>query len=558
MAIRIADVAADIGLSHHDFISWGGGGGFTEEERVRFQDPNALVDESEVPRLTTDRFGVEINWMGIPGTRCVTRWGALHFKSLNDQGTFPLRNITLIVGPNSSGKSSVLESILWIGHACVTEDLDVRKPRAAFKEVDLGGFENTIYRHSRKRGLTFSFDLHPRILEDGIDYHSPLRIALTVCHAAPSRGERRLKGKDARGKSSSKSPGLVEIRIEADNRTILRARKQSEGNVLKVVSCDPSHPMFGTLFKTIWEADPDDKFATKKLTILRKLMALCLRHQGLAVRGIDTRMAFKSRQVSEHLASLLSRYHSKERRALSEWARGIIGRFCIECEGLLESVSQALRKYTDSGCYLGAALGAERDACFDTLFKDDEILAETNTFLERLNIPFRLSCRRSRKGKNGIRITDLRNGTTVLPSAVGSSFNQVVSLLVALLKEHKNRAERTFLMEEAFRQLHPAAQAEMGDVLIQCALGDYQHRFVVETHSEHLILRLLRRIRQTHEKDPSYPDKLPKITPHDVSIVYAQPTKNGTKLRHLEISPEGRFLDDWPDGFFTERMRELL
>jgi len=46
--------------------------------------------------------------------------------------------------------------------------------------------------------------------------------------------------------------------------------------------------------------------------------------------------------------------------------------------------------------------------------------------------------------------------------------------------------------------------------------------------------------------------------PRAIEAIYAEPTKDGTKLHHLRITPDGDFVDRWPDGFFTERGAELF
>jgi len=37
----------------------------------------------------------------------------------------------------------------------------------------------------------------------------------------------------------------------------------------------------------------------------------------------------------------------------------------------------------------------------------------------------------------------------------------------------------------------------LGDVFLQSVLGEQKNRFIIETHSEHLLLRIMRRMRET-------------------------------------------------------------
>ena len=101
-----------------------------------------------------------------------------------------------------------------------------------------------------------------------------------------------------------------------------------------------------------------------------------------------------------------------------------------------------------------------------------------------------------------------------------------------------------------------ALQAELGDVFIESALGENKNTFLLETHSEHLILRILRRIRETTRG--KLPEGMVGITPDDVAVLYVEPGNDGATVRELRIDSQGRFLDDWPNGFFEDRLDELI
>ena len=83
------------------------------------------------------------------------------------------------------------------------------------------------------------------------------------------------------------------------------------------------------------------------------------------------------------------------------------------------------------------------------------------------------------------------------------------------------------------------------------------HAALIESHSENLILRILRRIRETTEGRVK--EKSLRITPDEVAVLYFDPQSDGTtKVKQLRISRDGDFIDRWPAGFFEERSRELF
>ena len=115
-------------------------------------------------------------------------------------------------------------------------------------------------------------------------------------------------------------------------------------------------------------------------------------------------------------------------------------------------------------------------------------------------------------------------------------------------------ASGTIWIQQPELHLHPALQTRVGDVLID-ASSRSETTIVVETHSEHIILRLLRRIRDT-AKNPETPFSLE----HDeLEVYYFDPeVASGTTITRLPVTEEGEFYMPWPKGFFRERDEDLF
>jgi len=142
--------------------------------------------------------------------------------------------------------------------------------------------------------------------------------------------------------------------------------------------------------------------------------------------------------------------------------------------------------------------------------------------------------------------------TIVSPQDVGIGISQVLPVLVHSMAERR----KLIAIEQPEIHIHPALQAELGDVFIESALGENKNRFLLETHSEHLILRILRRIRETSEGE--LPDGMPPIRPEDVAVLYVKPGEEGAEVIEIPITEDGDFARPWPSGFFTERAKELF
>ena len=144
-------------------------------------------------------------------------------------------------------------------------------------------------------------------------------------------------------------------------------------------------------------------------------------------------------------------------------------------------------------------------------------------------------------------------GSWVLPSEVGAGISQVVPVVVAALE---GRAGLT-LIEQPEIHIHPAMQVGLGDLFIEASARDGGRRtMLVETHSEHLILRLLRRIRETTSEE--LPEGAPAFSPDKLSVLYVENGSDGVQIRRLRVDESGEFTDRWPTGFFEERAQELF
>lgn len=105
----------------------------------------------------------------------------------------------------------------------------------------------------------------------------------------------------------------------------------------------------------------------------------------------------------------------------------------------------------------------------------------------------------------------------------------------------------------------------VGDRAVQVGLGDlfvdgikrHELSFLIETHSEHLVMRLQRRLRE--QMSGEAPSGVEPLNPSDVSFVYLGRDAMGcVTASHIGLTPQGKFDAPWPNGFFSERAAEVL
>jgi hypothetical protein len=135
---------------------------------------------------------------------------------------------------------------------------------------------------------------------------------------------------------------------------------------------------------------------------------------------------------------------------------------------------------------------------------------------------------------------------------VGSGIGYVLPVLASLASND------TSLIQQPELHLHPALQSKLGDVIVKSVENkEYLRSFtLIETHSEHLLLRVMRLIRTAKERE----DEVLRPLSHDqVAVLYFEPQPSGeTRIRRLRLSPDGQLIDRWPGGFFNERLRDVF
>lgn len=123
---------------------------------------------------------------------------------------------------------------------------------------------------------------------------------------------------------------------------------------------------------------------------------------------------------------------------------------------------------------------------------------------------------------------------------VGFGISQVLPVLVQVFY---SPSDTPVVLEQPEIHLHPAAQSALGDVLLG-AVKDNKSQLIVETHSEHLLHRIQRRIAEE------------EITKDDVALYFIEAGKGRSEIHELKIDEYGN-ITNWPNDFFGDEMGDL-
>lgn len=142
---------------------------------------------------------------------------------------------------------------------------------------------------------------------------------------------------------------------------------------------------------------------------------------------------------------------------------------------------------------------------------------------------------RTHSGSEPVRITD-----------VGFGVSQVLPVVVqAFYAEPRS----TVLIEQPELHLHPAVQADLGDLFAASVTAREEGeergvQLIVESHSEHLLRRLQRLIAEE------------EISADQIALYFCYTGPNGSVIDRLEVDTYGNILN-WPPDFFGDELEDL-
>ena len=520
-----------------------------------------------------------------------------NFKAFGERARIPFAPITLIFGENSAGKSTILQALNLLKQTRESRESDaVLLPRVENGIVDLGSFQEMIFDHELKRTLSIRvetvMDRKGMVRLPYKDNNKDNKVAIEFSFKRPSVNQviRLEQIKIYYGKSSkciaefqplSKTEESEEFSFRMNFFSYSRGIPISELTEVKCVWLTEESEYWEPEFK--WCKENRKEILDSLESRLKGLTHLDMELQEDNNRPKEERDFLEDyiklfRSDSFDLRTYISKRHEDEintvlgvhgflpmvGRPRSPFARRTYNRFDVAQLGVAagRALEQALESFFPMGpfrrlperwyVFRGTTpqdVGYRADLLPDLLFhrRRRKLIKDTNEWLKRLDIGYELEIK-SVGANSGdlfeIRLIDTRRKERVnvaLPD-VGFGISQLLPFIVQSLVSGK----RIISIEQPEVHVHPRLQADLGDLLAEVIIKEPRlKQFIIETHSEHLILRLQRLVRNK------------QIKPEDISVIYVSRGPDGAKAERLRLDEEGDFIDEWPNGFFAERLREL-
>jgi len=427
----------------------------------------------------------------------ITRLRAENFKSWKDTGDLRLGRLTGLFGTNSSGKTSILQILPLLKQTAEYSDRNrVLHTGVADSPVYLGTLLDILHGHRRDAALRFSFtwDISAKAAREG----------------APQLSERLFNAREVTFRTSlvlnEEKPTVESFDYEFAGQHVGMRRETGVEERYKLTHSG---------------ARVEEEFLRNP-----KLLRSTVKSYGFPPEALgyskDTTL----------LPSL--------QLAFENFFQG------VHYLGPLRS--HPLRAYEWGGERPADAGWDGEDAIAALLAPRKELTERVETGVTilhwlremRLAESFALKAVDDARTLYQFRVKTTSAATEVLLPDVGFGVSQILPVLVncAILPEGS-----ILLLEQPEIHLHPFAQAALADVLID-AIENRNIQIIVESHSEHLLRRIQRRIaRGVLEAD-------------DTALYFCHLKNASSAIEKLDVDSYGN-IRNWPKNFFGDEMGEL-
>ncbi|WP_319780043.1 DUF3696 domain-containing protein [Maridesulfovibrio sp.] len=518
-----------------------------------------------------------------------------NFKGISDPVRIELKPITLLFGPNSAGKSTVLQALQYAYEIFCNRNFNPDRTELGGSKVDLGGFRSFVHKHDLDEVVTLRIDMDvdgdiPFNAEDLLDdffdesefrseYYNLWDVFEEIetvwveveiswdekeSVAYPLTYEIGINDEKIAMIDCS-DPGSLPVvdYIEYGHDLLNFEREDDEDDILLAVNRfiaeegelsfsgaigNAALPKWGEVLPLEVQKYEDEVIPEKIAKLIIKLFFSAL----LVGPGEMVRDALKKLSYLGPIREVPNRsFIPQQTKDIRRFSTGLNAWDSLQFEeGLIKKVNKWMEKLgiNYSVKQLSMVENDKRGLLKAIRSMVDYEVSESMEIYSVLQDYFEEGLVEGR-----IVLHDELNDVDVYPIDVGIGISQVLPVIVEVL----NASFGAILsVEQPELHIHPKLQVELADIFISSADDVEDSIFLIETHSEHLMLRFLKRIRET--TDDELDEGATSFDCEDLAVYYVHPTDRGTRFKKIRVDEDGEFLDRWPEGFFAERAKEVF
>ncbi|MFQ5663665.1 MAG: DUF3696 domain-containing protein [Terriglobia bacterium] len=438
------------------------------------------------------------------------RWE--NFRSFADSGWIEVRPLTVLIGPNNSGKTSLLLPLLLM-----KQTLDSRDPAVALKTmgplVDVGTFRDLVFRH--KADESVSFNLRFRYPKDS----GPKKEIKPVGAYAPGRASFEF----TRGAEPTKIDlRRLEIHDLYDRLYLLRTLRRGGNYGLQFVE-----DLAGKFGKAVRDSKPEHFFFPS----VNLLFQFIREEQRKKRRGVSRKKGLKIPENVRHYFDVTGVTQFRISELLSQLS-------------YVGPLRQHPKRFYEISEELPESVGLRGEDAPQILFlkRDAVFLRDVRRWLRTFQLADSIRCESLHRGIFAVRIWERKKASEVDFADTGFGLSQLLPLIV---QGFHAKAHSIIFMEQPEIHLNPKMQCTLANLFAAIAGAD--KTVIVETHSEHLVLRLRSLIAEG------------ELKPQDVALYFVEKQKEESSVRRIPIQEDGHIEpQEWPKRFFEDSIGEAL
>ncbi len=478
------------------------------------------------------------------------------FQGFGSKQTIRLAPITLIFGENSSGKSAIFRALMFLAQnlrAMTPDSLDFKSKQ---RSVDLVSFENISFKHLT-RDIKFQITLardsmslgefeptyvggHQPELEGGISAFSRISIELVF-----SGIEKRITNVGFFGYRENEE---LQFKLQVEPETYrVEELTCSDDNLLNALR--------NIIEPIIYDPTTDSNILISDLSQkdLLSVIGKTDRYSRI-MRGEFYPPNLKQEEIGFNTIVILSIIKSLFINSLRNFERVLdsmrhIGPIReIPDRLVIGDVEDAPRRRPLGIWGASRVDQRRRNSKRSEISAWVEKLTAGQFSLEKITSPIADPALAHLGEVSAWVLTDLRTNTRVSFKDVGVGLSQLLPVIVEVVdfSPMRRRMPSLLLVEQPELHLHPKLQGDVLDMFIEGYSQDVNRQVLAETHSEQMILRLQRRIREGI------------IQANNVSVIFVESDSVlGSKVQELRIDDDG-VIDEWPTSFSDLRFKEIL
>lgn len=502
-----------------------------------------------------------------------------HYKAF-ENASVNIRPITILLGANSVGKSSIIQLFLMLQQ---TGKAGLKSYKSALKlyggYVNLGEPRNLFRKKDISVPLSLTFEVKSKVLKDFLknDYFENFsRLFTQLPMYIPIKGFSELRDKPIKNREDfSKYLDLVievlnKSTIKDDFRNEIRWFLRHRHDIHIPAITKENKKEFVTVYEFLNNISRKIKTENFVVTYELKLnesnnleiSKLCIKHNESVLIdmewnkriNIDSDFIKLTEKDEDEISKLffpentifnsfspISNDFKSEMSIKASFIIQIINLFQNEIrkefsEDNINYVSplraHPKRYYMLDKAKLNLTLDTlDGDAIAEVLKDNKQITKSVNTWLKNFGVEVDV------QGFKEVihHLVVKQNNIDLDITDVGFGISQILPVIIQGFLSSNNS---TTIIEQPEIHLHPKMQADLADLFIDIVRNTKGKKLLIETHSEYLLKRLRRRISEG------------EISAEDVSICLFNPqTKNqGATIDNLEIAEKGFF--DWPIDFY--------